>query len=92
VEARKHLDDPIQLQAIADALLVKYTPPTETWTFDILADGDPTVGQIRLGDTARLWFSGHPRIPDGYYDRRIVRLSGSLGEKVTVTCQATGGG
>lgn len=92
IDARKHIRDELQLDRMATGNLGVYEEPTDTWTFKVLANGTPSIGDIRLGDTARLHFDGHPWVEDGYHNRRIVRLSGSLGEEVTVACQPTGGG
>lgn len=96
VDSRKHVTNPDQLSALAGEALVKFKEPTESWSFEMLASGnaevgDPPVGDLRLGDTARLWFDGDPWVEDGSHDRRIVKMAGDLGEKVTVTCQPTGG-
>lgn len=91
VEARKAVSDPDQAFALASQLLTQYEHPTVSYSFDVLASGNPAVGQMRLGDTVHLWFDGDPWWTDGKHERRIVKLNGGLGEKVTVTCQETGG-
>lgn len=50
--------------------------PTQFWSFDVQGDVAPKVGEYRVGDTCRLVMGGDWMIPDGTYDRRIVRLSG----------------
>lgn len=91
VESRKNVSNTDQLAALVDRSLLQYEEATSDWSFEVLASGDPKVGELRLGDPVTLWFDGDPWIPDGKYERRIVRLSGGLGERVTVTCQPTGG-
>lgn len=96
IEARKYVTSNTQASALAGKALTQYEFPTASWSFDVLAAGTPdagvpAVGGLRLGDNVRLWFDGDPWITDGYHDRQIVRLDGSLGEKVTVTLQPTGG-
>lgn len=92
IDARKHIGLGSQLQAIADVQVVLHTPPTESWSFDVRVDGDPAVGAIRLGDTARLHFDGHPRVADGFYNKRIVKISGGLDGRMRLFCQPSGGG
>jgi len=86
VDARKYITDPAQLAALAAEGSIVYGPATDAWSFDLVAS--EAVG-VRLNDTARLWFAGDARIPDGSYDRRITRIEGSLGDTVTVTVQPT---
>lgn len=91
VESRKHISDEDQLSNLATRSNELYQEPTSSWSFEVLASGDPSVGELRLGDPVTLWFDNDPWIEDGKYERRIVRLSGGIGERVTVTCQPTGG-
>lgn len=89
IDARKYVTDVNQLQNLANEGAVVYGPPTDAWSFEVMIDGDPKISAVKLGDTARLWFSGHWRIPDGMYDRRITKIEGSLGNKATITVQPT---
>jgi hypothetical protein len=91
IDFRKQIDDSGQLASLATKALDLFELPTVSWQFDVLADGDPALDYIRLGDTARMWFDGDPWIVDGMQDRTIVKLTGSLNEAVTVTCHPTGG-
>jgi hypothetical protein len=90
IDSRKYVTDTVQLQRLADEGAVVFGPPTDAWSFDILANGDPGASGVMLGDTVRLWFAGHWRIPDGSYDRRVTRIEGNItGENVTITVQPT---
>jgi hypothetical protein len=91
IDFRKQINDDGQLASLATKALDLFELPTVSWQFDVLADGDPALDYIRLGDTARMWFDGDPWIVDGMQDRTIVKLTGSLAEAVTVTCHPTGG-
>lgn len=91
LEPRKAVSDENQASAIATQLLAQYAAPTVSYSFEVLASGDPAVGDMRLGDSVRLWFDSDPWWTDGAHDLRIVKLNGGLGEKITVTCQSTGG-
>ena len=91
VDSRKHIGNADQLSKLAGAANIQYGYPTVQYTFEVVASGDPSVSDLLLGDTARLWFDGDLWNTDGAHDRIITRLSGSLGERVTVTCQTTGG-
>jgi hypothetical protein len=91
IETRKNISDETQAAAIADKNLDLYASPTIAWEFEIAADGDPGAGDLFLGDTAKLVLSGDPWLGSGVFTRRIVKLSGSLGEQLTVTCHETGG-
>lgn len=96
LESRKFVTSTTQAAAMANQLLDQYELPTDSWSFEVMASGDPDagvppVGDLRLGDTVRLGFFGDLWVEDGFHERRIVRLDGSLGERVTVTLQPTGG-
>ena len=46
---------------------------------------------VDVGDTLRLHFDGDPRIADGWYTRRVVKITGDLSGKKQVSVQPTGG-
>ncbi|MEJ6554023.1 hypothetical protein PQI51_03170 [Microbacterium esteraromaticum] len=83
---RKNISNTSQLTALANQDLVAYEHPTFQWDFQVTADT-----QIDVGDEVRLWFVGDPWIADGAHDRRVVKVSGGLGDKITVSVQPTGG-
>jgi len=78
-----------QLWAYSDWDLAAYEFPTGEYSFDVLMSGEGS--SIGMGDLARLFFYGDDWMADGYHDRRVIGLSGTLGEKVTVTVATTGG-
>lgn len=75
-----------QLAALATGDLETYGSPTVQWDFDLTADS-----VVNVGDTVRLLFDGDLWIPDGIYSRRVVKISGDMTEKITVSVQPTGG-
>jgi hypothetical protein len=91
IETRKNISDIPQAAAIADKNLTLYGSPTISWEFEIAADGTPGAGDLFLGDTAKFIFSDDPWLGSVVSTRRIVRVSGSMGERVTVACHETGG-
>lgn len=75
-----------QLAAMANADLALYGQPTVQWDFSVhISQG------VDVGDTVRLHFDGDPWIADGWHSRRVVKVSGSMSEFVTVSVQPTGG-
>ena len=83
---RKNISNITQLSALAGQDLVTFGAPTTQWDFTVTADTD-----IDVGDMVRLWFHGDPWIADGFYDRRVVKISGDLSAQVAVSVQPTGG-
>lgn len=83
---RKNISNVGQLSALFAQDLVAYAHPTFHWEFKM-----PATTEIDVGDDVRLWFDGDPWIADGAHDRRVVRISGGLGDKLTVALQPTGG-
>lgn len=76
-----------QLSIMAGQDLVTFGTPTVQWDFKVAAD---TV--IDVGDLVRMHFDGDPWMDDGYFTRRVVKISGDLSDKKTVGVQPTGGG
>lgn len=91
LEARKNISDPVALQAVADANGGRQEASTSEWSWVTLLNGSPGIADIRMGDTASVVVSGDRWLADDTYERRIVRISGTLGEQVSVVCQPTGG-
>lgn len=86
VSMSKTVSDPAQLTALASQDLVTFGSPTVQWDFKVTA-GTP----IDVGDSVRLHFDGDPWIDDGFYSRRVVKVSGDLSDQITVSVQSTGG-
>lgn len=82
------------LQSHADADLATYSTATKQWSGKMLtagADGDPSVHELRLGDTFLLESWGDPVIPDGKTPNILVALDGDLSGSFTPTFQPIGG-
>lgn len=75
-----------QLSVLAGQDLVTYGKPTEQWDFTVSAD-EP----IDVGDTVRLHFDGDAWMDDGWFTRRVVKISGDMTDEKTVGVQPTGG-
>ncbi len=86
VSERKNIANAAQLTALVNQDLVAYGAPTTQWEFSVTADTE-----IDVGDSVRLWFDGDPWIADGYHDRRVVKISGDMSDRMTVSVQSTGG-
>lgn len=82
----KNISNALQLTALANQDLATYAGPTSQWDFKVLASH-----LIDVGDTARIHVSGHPLIVDGFYDRRVVRVSGDQSDVKTIGVQPVGG-
>lgn len=65
-----------------------YKRPTRQYSFNMRADDDPNMRNIRLGQTLRTYSSGHPWLPDGWLDHRLVGFSGDLSNTVKLQLQA----
>ncbi len=86
VTSSKQVKNVGQLSAQASQDLQMYAAPTFQWEFDVhLNQG------IQVGDVVRLHFDGDPWIADGWHERRVVKVSGSMSEFMRVAVQATGG-
>ncbi len=81
----KTVSDPAQLTALAQQDLVTYGEPTVQWDFSLVGE------DVQVGDTARLTFADDVWIPDGIYNRRVVKVSGNMTEQISVSVQPTGG-
>lgn len=86
VETVKTISDPAQLDALAVQDLVTYGQATSQWDLKVAADFPADVG-----DTLRLHFDGDPWIADGFYSRRVVKVSGDTSSMKTIGVQPTGG-
>lgn len=75
-----------QLSVLAGQDLVTYGSPTVQWDFTVAADTP-----IDVGDMVRLHFDGDPWMDDGIFTRRVVKISGDMGDEKTVGVQPTGG-
>lgn len=66
--------------------LAQFGSPTVQWDFKLHADTS-----VNVGDTIRLIFAGDPWIPDGIYNRRVVKVNGDMTDQINVSVQPTGG-
>lgn len=82
----KSVSDLDQLQSSATQDLYTYGFPTSQWSFKV-----PVTHPIDIGDTPSLIFDDDAWMPDGIFQRRVVAISGDLGEFKTVKVQPTGG-
>lgn len=86
VTLSKDVTSTSQLSVMAGQDLISYGEATVQWDLDVLADVE-----VDVGDTLRLHFDGDPRIPDGFYTRRVVKITGGMGEVKNVSVQKAGG-
>jgi hypothetical protein len=72
------------LQAAADGQVATYARPIVTWSATVRMDGtngqgrvtrSPSIDQLSVGDNATFQLTGHRRIADGTYQRRILGVS-----------------
>ena len=89
VVSNKDISDSAQAQALANRGLVDFAAPTFEWPFEVLMSG--AGADLRIADTARMFFDADLWIADGINDRRIVSMAGTLAEAVSVSVQPTGG-
>lgn len=75
-----------QLSMMAGQDLVTFGQPTVQWDLKVTADTP-----VEVGDTLRLHFDGDPWIDDGFYTRRVVKISGDMSDTKTVGVQPAGG-
>ena len=82
----KQVDRIDQLVSMANEDLITYMMPTSQWNFSIAASA-----AVDVGDSVALHFDGDPVIPDGYHNRRVVKVAGNESDFKTVSVQSTGG-
>ncbi|WP_136043216.1 MULTISPECIES: hypothetical protein [unclassified Microbacterium] len=82
----KHISNVAQLSSLSAQDLVSYGSPTVQWDFSVSADTP-----VDVGDTARLHFDGDPWVIDGWYNRRVVKVSGDQSDQKKISVQPTGG-
>lgn len=90
VTAHKTESNTTRLTARANSDLKTYGKPTEQWAFDIMASGTPSVADLQLGGTVRVFSKGDPWVPDGWNDNRLIGFSGDLTERVSLQFQPMG--
>jgi hypothetical protein len=68
----------------SEASLAKNRYSVEQWDFSLIADADPSIdlGNMRLGSTIRLLFSGDFWEADGHLDFKLLGLSGDMTSKM----------
>lgn len=86
VTQAKNVSNVSQLASLASQDLVTYGAPTSQWSFSVTADTP-----VDVGDSVRLGFAKHPRVPDGFHTRRVVGIKGDVDEFKKVLVQPTGG-
>lgn len=86
VTLSKDVTSESQLSVLAGQDLVTYGSATVQWDLEILASA-----RVRVGDTLRLHFHDHPRIADGWYERRVVKRRAGMIHVDSVSVQPTGG-
>jgi hypothetical protein len=77
-----------------DALLREkmriYAEPTTQVAFEMLADGEPNVLDLRLGGMANIYYQSDPWIAKGRHGERVIQFSGDLTNKIKITGQQLG--
>lgn len=89
VEAYKTESSADVLSSRAVENLRTFGTPTEQWSFSVLASGSPSVADLILGGSAKVYSSGDPWIVDGPHTKRIIGFSGDLSEKVDLQLGAS---
>lgn len=73
------------LDGWAQGNVAAYAKPVETWSLVTQANGDPRLGEYRVGDEMSVGVYDHLLIDDGVFSRRITKLSGDESGKVTMS-------
>lgn len=79
-QSNKTDTDVLSVTGQSEASLAKNRYSVEQWDFNLVADGDPNIdlGNMRLGSTIRLLFSGDFWEADGHLDFKLMGLSGDM--------------
>lgn len=91
-EARPSVSRTTTLNAHTRALLRRAGRPWTLWRMVVRTDSGPKVGSYRVGDWVRVYVGpNHPYIAarTGYYRTRIMAISGSFAETVTLVLAPT---
>lgn len=86
VEQRNSVKLAATLQAYVDEDVVRYSAFTETFTLQVRRDKPPLLGTYWPGDWARIRLGRNPRIPQGTYRVRIIRIRFDATGDVTLEC------
>lgn len=82
--ARSTTETTVNLDAQAADFLRAHDRPVEEWQVTARADTQPALGTWLLGDEAVLRVRGHRWIEDGDYPRRILAVSGTATDEITL--------
>lgn len=79
-QSNKTDTDTLSVTGQSEASLAKNRYSVEQWDFSLVANGDPNIdlGNMRLGSTIRLLFSGDFWEVDGHLDFKLLGLSGDM--------------
>jgi len=88
VESYSQLKNGRALQSHADAEVLSRQKPPSDWPFSMLADGNPGVLDLKLGQQHRVYVKDDPWIIDGWKDDvRLVGYSGDTTNKIELQLQ-----
>jgi hypothetical protein len=90
VETYKEEGDYNRLFSYANSALPVRGNPTTQYEFGLLATEDPGLDQLRMGTLFRLLFSDHRWVGDGAQTLRLISMSGSMTEDLTIDIQNWG--
>ena len=91
-ETRSSVSEMSTLNAHTRALLRRSGRPWQLWRMVVRADAAPLLGTYRVGDWVRVYVGpSHPYIAsrDGFYRTRIMSISGSFADTVTLMLAPT---
>lgn len=78
--------DGVRLQAAVDAAFAQHVGPTVQWSLGAhIYPGGPE--SFEVGRLLDLSFTGHEFFPDGVQEKRVVAVSGDLGDQVSLEVQ-----
>lgn len=83
--ASKDIDSEPLLQTYADAAIAQAKYPIETWSVDVRADAEPTLGSYLPGEWAQAIIpEKHPILDPGPVRTRMLSISGDATETVNI--------
>jgi hypothetical protein len=85
-ESRSTVEQQATLEEHADQLLARSARPIEAWKVTVHAEA---ALEALAGDTARVKVAGDAYLPDGEWPTRIAKISGGLGDTVTLDMYPT---
>lgn len=90
VQQHKDINNQAQLQGQADGYRNTFKAPTVQWDASMMADGTPSLTDLVLGASLRLYFEDHWRATDGWHTVRLIGITGDHTNKVHLQLQSTG--